>query len=127
MVNATESSVIWCVTYLDIFFSSIPFLCSVAIKSVRGRDILNCNSIPRLANISGSYRKKSSYIKKIIIFSTTKQKLTWCVIGIRPNNLVAFVGPHSPLAQSGSGTITVCSSSQHIYQNKFIEPIFALF
>lgn len=39
---------------------------------------------------------------------------TWSVIGISPNSLVAFVGPHSPLAQSGSGTITVCSSSQAI-------------
>lgn len=39
---------------------------------------------------------------------------TWCVMGTRPNSLVALVGPHSPLAQSGSGTITVCSSSQAI-------------
>lgn len=39
---------------------------------------------------------------------------TWWVMGMRPNSLVAFVGPHSPLAQSGSGTITVCSSSQAI-------------
>lgn len=39
---------------------------------------------------------------------------TWCVIGTNPNNLVALVGPHSPLAQSGRGTITVCRSSQHI-------------
>lgn len=31
-----------------------------------------------------------------------------------PNNLVALVGPHSPLAQSGNGTITVCRSSQDI-------------
>jgi hypothetical protein len=35
-------------------------------------------------------------------------------MGIKPNNLVAFVGPHSPEAQSGSGTITVCNSSQQI-------------
>lgn len=35
-------------------------------------------------------------------------------MGISPNNLVALVGPHSPLAQSGNGTITVCSSSQAI-------------
>lgn len=39
---------------------------------------------------------------------------TWCVTGTRPNSRVAFVGPHSPLAQSGSGTITVCNSSQQI-------------
>lgn len=41
-------------------------------------------------------------------------RLTWCVIGISPNSLVALVGPHSPLAQSGNGTITVCNSSQAI-------------
>lgn len=35
-------------------------------------------------------------------------------MGIRPNSLVALVGPHSPLAQSGNGTITVCSSSHAI-------------
>lgn len=39
---------------------------------------------------------------------------TWCVMGTSPNSLVALVGPHSPLAQSGKGTITVCSSSQQI-------------
>lgn len=40
--------------------------------------------------------------------------ITWCVIGTNPNSLVALVGPHSPLAQSGKGTITVCKSSQQI-------------
>lgn len=35
-------------------------------------------------------------------------------MGTNPKSLVAFVGPHSPLAQSGNGTITVCKSSQHI-------------
>lgn len=35
-------------------------------------------------------------------------------IGTNPKSRVAFVGPHSPLAQSGRGTITVWSSSQHI-------------
>lgn len=39
-------------------------------------------------------------------------------MGINPNNLVAFVGPHSPLAQSGKGTITVCNSSQQIYRDR---------
>lgn len=33
---------------------------------------------------------------------------------MRPNSLVALVGPHSPLAQSGNGTITVCNSSHAI-------------
>merc|ERR1719414_1417359 len=37
-----------------------------------------------------------------------------CEIGINPNNRVDLAGPHSPLAQSGSGTITVCKSSQLI-------------
>lgn len=46
-----------CCTYLDIFFSSMPFLCRVAIKSVRGRDIRNCSSTPRPAKISGSWKK----------------------------------------------------------------------
>lgn len=31
-----------------------------------------------------------------------------------PKRRVAFMGPHSPLAQSGRGTMTVCSSSQTI-------------
>lgn len=35
-------------------------------------------------------------------------------MGTSPNSLVAFVGPHSPLAQSGRGTITVCNSSHAI-------------
>lgn len=39
---------------------------------------------------------------------------TWWVMGIRPNSLVALVGPHSPDAQSGRGTMTVCSSSHAI-------------
>ena len=58
---------------------------------------------------SGS--KASAEFSKTIYYTA---KCTWCVIGIRPNNLVAFVGPHSPLAQSGNGTITVCSSSHEI-------------
>lgn len=33
---------------------------------------------------------------------------------MRPKSRVAFVGPHSPLAQSGNGTITVCNSSHMI-------------
>lgn len=55
-----------------------------------------------------SFVKKEKTGKKGLINSTCES------IGISPNNRVAFVGPHSPLAQSGSGTITVCSSSQHI-------------
>lgn len=51
-------------------------------------------------------------------------KLTWCVIGISPKSRVAFVGPHSPLAQSGNGTITVCNSSQQIYELRKYIPIF---
>lgn len=47
-----------------------------------------------------------SYVYNIII--------TWCEIGMRPKSRVAFVGPHSPLAQSGNGTMTVCNSSQMI-------------
>lgn len=37
-------------------------------------------------------------------------------MGTRPKSRVALVGPHSPLAQSGRGTITVCSSSQQIWK-----------
>lgn len=40
--------------------------------------------------------------------------ITWCDMGMRPKSRVAFVGPHSPLAQSGNGTMTVCNSSQII-------------
>lgn len=35
-------------------------------------------------------------------------------MGMSPKRRVAFVGPHSPLAQSGNGTITVCNSSHMI-------------
>lgn len=45
---------------------------------------------------------------------TTIDVFTWCVMGTSPKSLVAFVGPHSPLAQSGRGTITVCNSSHAI-------------
>lgn len=53
MLNVTMSSSTLCVTYLESFFSSIPFLCNVAMKSVNGRDIRNCSSIMRPANING--------------------------------------------------------------------------
>lgn len=53
MLNVTVSSKTVCVTYLDSFFSSMPFLCSVAMKSVNGRDIRNCNSMMRPAKING--------------------------------------------------------------------------
>ena len=36
-------------------------------------------------------------------------------MGIKPNKRVAFVGPHSPEAQSGNGTMTVCKSSHAIF------------
>ena len=91
-VRVTMSPEILWLTYLDNFFSSIPFLWRVAMKSVRGRDIWNWISIDCDAKIRAS----------------------WCVRGIRPNNLVAFAGPHSPEAQSGSGTITVCNSEHTI-------------
>lgn len=35
-------------------------------------------------------------------------------MGMSPKSRVALVGPHSPLAQSGKGTITVCSSTHDI-------------
>lgn len=53
ILNVTISSKTLCVTYLDNFFSSMPFLCNVAIKSVNALDIRNCNSIIRPANING--------------------------------------------------------------------------
>ena len=81
-----------CVTYLLSFFSSIPFLCRVAMKSVNGRDIWNWISSAWDAKISAS----------------------WWVSGMSPNSRVALAGPHSPEAQSGSGTITVCRSEQTI-------------
>lgn len=79
-------------TYFDNFFSSMPFLWSVAMKSVSGLDIWNWISKVCGAKISAS----------------------WWVSGISPNSLVALAGPHSPDAQSGRGTITVCRSSQTI-------------
>ena len=91
-VSVTMSPEILWLTYFDNFFSSIPFLWRVAMKSVSGRDIWNWISIDWDANMRAS----------------------WCVRGIRPNSLVALAGPHSPEAQSGSGTITVCSSEQTI-------------
>lgn len=93
IVNVTMSSLVtmW-VTYFESRFSSMPFLCSVAMKSVSGLDILNWISSSRPA----------------------KTKASWWLIGTRPNNLVALVGPHSPLAQSGSGTMTVWRTSQEI-------------
>lgn len=54
MLNVTMSSMTLCCTYLDNFFSSSPFLCKVAMKSVSGRDILNCVSRTRPAKMSGS-------------------------------------------------------------------------
>lgn len=53
MLNVTMSSRTLCVTYFDSFFSSMPFLCSVAMKSVNALDIRNCSSMIRPANMSG--------------------------------------------------------------------------
>lgn len=114
MLNVTVSPITLCCTYLDSFFSSIPFLWSVAIKSVNGRDIRNCNSIARPANIRGSWKFRVNQI----YYYQNHCSITWCVIGISPKSLVALVGPHSPLAQSGNGTITVCNSSQQILTKK---------
>lgn len=66
------SSSTLCVTYLDNFFSSMPFLCSVAIKSVNALDILNCNSIMRPAKISGPYKKPK---EKLLIYVTWEEKM----------------------------------------------------
>jgi len=62
-------------------------------KSVKGLDILNSmvSSLP--ANIKGSGWES----------------------GTSPKSLVAFAGPHSPDAQSGSGTITVDKLGQSIF------------
>ena len=49
-----------------------------------------------------------------ILLLFAKTRASSCDTGTRPNSLVAFAGPHSPLAQSGRGTITVCKSSQTI-------------
>ena len=92
ILKVTKSSVTKCVAYLASRFSSEPFLCSVAIKSVSGRDMRNWHSSSRPAKIRAS----------------------WWVMGTRPKSRVAFIGPHSPLAQSGSGTMTVWRSSQTI-------------
>lgn len=119
MLNVTVSPMTLCCTYLDSFFSSIPFLWSVAIKSVSGRDIRNCNSIARPANMRGSCKLRINLVIVIVIVKIISS--TWCVIGISPKSLVAFVGPHSPLAQSGSGTITVCNSSQQIWRSKNVK------
>lgn len=56
MLNVTVSSMTLCCTYFDSFFSSMPFLCSVAMKSVSGRDMRNCSSDRRPAKISGPCR-----------------------------------------------------------------------
>ena len=61
-------------------------------KSVRGLDIWNW-----ISRVCGA-----------------KMSASWCVRGIRPKSLVALAGPHSPEAQSGRGTITVCRSSHTI-------------
>lgn len=90
--NVTISSCTRWLTYLLSRFSSDPFLCSVAMKSVSGLVMRNCSSRSLPANTRAS----------------------WWVTGSRPNSLVALAGPHSPDAQSGSGTITVCKSSQTI-------------
>lgn len=63
IINVTISSNILCVTYLESFFSSMPFLCSVAIKSVSGRDIRNCKSKLRPANIRGSCKNIFFWLK----------------------------------------------------------------
>merc|ERR1719187_2927865 len=91
-VSVTVSPAILWVTYLDSFFSSSPFLCSVAMKSVRGRDMENWISSVWAAKMSASLWE----------------------MGTRPNSRVALAGPHSPDAQSGSGTITVCRSEHTI-------------
>lgn len=57
MMNVTMSSSVLCVTYLASFFSSMPFLCSVAMKSVSGRDMRNCRSRLRPAKIRGSWQE----------------------------------------------------------------------
>ena len=50
-----------------------------------------------------------------VIFAFTKKINNWIIFfPWNYTNLVAFAGPHSPLAQSGKGTITVCRSSQTI-------------
>lgn len=67
MVNVTVSSKTVCVTNFDSFFSSMPFLCNVAIKSVNGRDIRNCSSIIRPANINGPCLKYTIEKKQQII------------------------------------------------------------
>ena len=79
-------------TYLLSRFSSSPFLCKVAMKSVKGRVIRKVRSRSR----------------------PLKTKASSWETGTRPNSLVAFAGPHSPLAQSGNGTMTVCKSWHRI-------------
>ena len=92
ILKVTRSPVTKCDAYFASRFSSDPFLCRVAIKSVSGRDMRNWHSNSRPAKINAS----------------------WCVMGTRPKSRVAFIGPHSPLAQSGRGTMTVWRSSQTI-------------
>ena len=94
-LRVTTSSalpLILCETYLLNFFSSMPFLWRVAMKSVRGLLILNV--------ISNCWPAKMS--------------ASWCELGTRPKSRVALAGPHSPLAQSGNGTMTVWRSSHRI-------------
>lgn len=58
----------------------------------------------------------SIYLSEKIITTCGPPKIrasSW-VTGTNPNSLVALTGPHSPLAQSGRGTMTVCKSSQTI-------------
>ena len=92
-VKVTKSPWIRWLTYLLNFFSSVPFLCKVAMKSVRGRVILKVMS-------------------RLLEWAKTNAS-SW-VTGTRPKSRVALAGPHSPLAQSGKGTMTVCKSSQTI-------------
>ncbi|KAE8743537.1 hypothetical protein FOCC_FOCC010862 [Frankliniella occidentalis] len=55
-----SSSVTACDTNLDSRFSSTPFLCSVAMKSVSGLDMRNCSSSSRPANTSASWGQNTA-------------------------------------------------------------------
>lgn len=58
-----KSSTIVCDIYLDSRFSSTPFLCNVAMKSVSGLDIRNCISNSRPANTNGSCAQNTMQLK----------------------------------------------------------------
>lgn len=92
--ETTSSSIIVWDTNFESLFSSMPFLCNVAIKSVNGFDIRNCISSSRPVNINASWRGKkhmNHLTRKYSSHYKQNQKLEPFLASIRKNNKMLII------------------------------------